>query len=178
MSYMPNGPLPMKKMKPIKMPKTDSIFLKYAYRMYFFVNDQVSALNQSKYFAGLMIITINIASKFVNFNISRTMESYLRFTFSRDILIFAIMWMGTRDIFVAGFMTILFILIMDYLLNENSMFCCLPESFTTEHLTKLEENSTKISEDDIKNVEAVLEKAKEINKLLSSSDYHLDKNNI
>jgi hypothetical protein len=75
-------------------------------------------------------------------------------------------------------MTILFILIMDYLLNENSMFCCLPESFTTEHLTKLEENSTKISEDDIKNVEAVLEKAKEINKLLSSSDYHSDKNNM
>jgi len=168
---MPNGPMLMKKAKPMKMPKTNSIFMKYAYRMYFFVNAQIGALNQSKYFAGLMIITINIASKFVNFNISRTMESYLRFTFSRDILIFAIMWMGTRDIYVAGCMTVLFMIIMDYLLNENSMFCCLPESFTTEHLTKLDETRTKISHDDIKNVEAVLEKAKEINKLLEGGKY-------
>jgi len=176
MSYMQNGPMSIKKPKPFKIPKTDSIFLKYAYRMYYYVNEQVSALNQSKYFAGLMIITINIASKFVNFNISRTMESYLRFTFSRDILIFAIMWMGTRDIFVSIFMTTLFIIIMDFLLNENSMFCCLPESFTTDHLTMLEESSTKISQDDIKNVEAVLEKAKEINKLLSSGEFKTDKN--
>jgi len=73
-------------------------------------------------------------------------------------------------------MTTLFIIIMDFLLNENSMFCCLPESFTTDHLTMLEESSTKISQDDIKNVEAVLEKAKEINKLLSSGEFKTDKN--
>jgi len=161
-----NGPMPMKKMKAPKMPKTDSVFLKYAYKTYFYVNDQVSALNQSKYFAGLMIITINIASKFVNFNISRTMESYLRFTFSRDILIFAIMWMGTRDIFVSAGMTVLFIIVMDFLLNENSIFCCLPETFTTEHLTKLDETNAKISQDDIKNMEAILEKAKHITTLM------------
>ena len=76
------------------------------------------------------------------------------------------MWMGTRDIFVSAGMTVLFIIVMDFLLNENSIFCCLPETFTTEHLTKLDETNAKISQDDIKNMEAILEKAKHITTLM------------
>lgn len=166
MSYMPNTPgAPIKKMKPPKIPKTDSIFMKYLYRMYYFIINQTAAVNQSKIFAGLMIITINIASKFVNFRLSKTTESYLKYTFSRDILIFAIMWMGTRDVIVAGSMTLIFMVIMDFLLNENSAFCILPESFTEHHIGKLDEN-TVISSDEIRTVETVLEKAKKINQVL------------
>lgn len=172
MSYMPNATaLSLKKQKAPKLPKTNSIIMKYAYRMYYFILNQSAAVNQSKIFAGLMIITINIASKFVSFKLSKTTESYLKYTFSRDILIFAIMWMGTRDILVAGGMTLLFILFMDFLLNENSIFCCLPENFTEYHINKLDENSVKISEDDIRNVEAVLEKAKKINQIIGKGEF-------
>jgi len=156
----------MKEAPKIKIPKTNSVFMKYLYRAYFFVTDQIQSLNQSKFFAGAMIITINIASKFVNFKLSKTIESYLRYTFSRDILIFAIMWMGTRDIFVAVGMTILFILFMDYLLNENSSFCILPEGFTEYHISKLDNQDTVISAEDIRMVETVLEKAKNVQREL------------
>jgi len=47
-------------------------------------------LNQSKMFAGVMIVIINIASKFVTFKVSKTVESYLKFTFSRHLLVFAV----------------------------------------------------------------------------------------
>lgn len=170
MSYMPNATgIPLKKQKPPKIPKTNSIFMKYVYRMYYYIVNQTAAVNQSKIFAGLMIITINIASKFVNFRLSKTTESYLKYTFSRDILIFAIMWMGTRDVLIAGFMTLIFMLIMDFLLNENSVFCILPESFTQHHIGKLDED-TIISQDEIRSVEAVLEKAKKINQVLDKDD--------
>lgn len=168
---MPPSAIHLKKFKPPKIPKTDSIFIKYVYRMYYYLLNQAAAINQSKIFAGLMIITINIASKFVNFKLSKTTESYLKYTFSRDILIFAIMWMGTRDVIIAGGMTLLFIIVMDFLLNENSFFCCLPESFTEYHINKLDEHSVKISEDDIKNVELVLEKAKKINHIINKGKY-------
>ena len=67
------------------------------------------------------------------------MEAYLKYTFSRNVLIFAIAFVGSRDIYVAIFVTLVFILFMDYLLNEESTFCILPESFKEYH-TELVEN--------------------------------------
>lgn len=129
-----------------------------------YLNDKVKALNQSKIFAGVMIVIINIASKFVTFKVSKTVESYLKFTFSRHMLVFAATWLGTRDIYVALFMTLMFMLIVDVLFNEKSMFCCLPESFTNEQVSKLEgmENQVPTTEEIVK-AKIVLEKAKKAN---------------
>jgi hypothetical protein len=120
-----------------------------------YLNNTVDSLNNSKFFAGLMIITLNIASKFVTIRLSKSMESYLKFTFSRNILIFAIAWMGTREIYIACIITFLFIFLMDYILNEDSLFCCLPENFTDYHVDLLDN----VSDDDIKKAKEVLERA-------------------
>ena len=122
---------------------------KAVYNLYKYLNDNVTSLNNSKLFAGLMIITLNIASKFVTIKLSKTMESYLKYTFSRDILVFAIAWMGTRDIYVALTITLLFILATDYIFNEDSMLCCLPENFTDYHVSLLE-SKEQVTEEDIK----------------------------
>ena len=122
-----------------------------------FTNDKVMAINNSKLFAGLIIITMNIASKFVVFKLSKSMESYLKYTFSRDVLVFAMAWMGTRDIYVAIFMTFIFVVCMKYLFNEESPFCCLPESFTEYHLSLNDENE-KVTEEQLKQAREVLEK--------------------
>lgn len=90
------------------------------------LNDHIHNINNSKLFAGLMIVTLNIASKFVNFNFSPTTEKYLKYTFSRQILVFAMTWMGTRDVIIATIFTLVFILFFDFLLNEDSAFCILP----------------------------------------------------
>ena len=97
------------------------------------LNERVSTINKSKFFAGLMIIIINVAAKFVTLKLSKNVELYLKHTFSKQILIFAIAWMGTRDIYTAFAITIVFIFLVDYLFNENSCLCCLPVSFTNYH---------------------------------------------
>ena len=142
--------------------KTKNNFMSTVEKLADYVNNRVKALNQSKMFAGVMIVIINIASKFVTFKVSKTVESYLKFTFSRHMLVFAATWMGTRDIYVALFMTLLFMLIVDVLFNEQSMFCCLPESFINEQVSKLEgmENQVPTPEEIVK-ARIVLEKAKE-----------------
>ena len=120
----------------------------------------IENVNNSKIFAGLMIIILNVASKFVNFKFSKSIEMYLKHTFSKQVLVFAIAWMGTRDIYVALIITIVFIICMDYIFNEDSTFCCLPESFTNYHL-----ELDKLTEDDIKKAKEVLAKAEEQNML-------------
>jgi len=106
----------------------------------------VSTLNNSKVFAGLMIVVLNISSKYVNMRLPKAMESYLKHTFSRNILVFAICWMGTRDILISLILTCLFVLLFDYLLNEESPICCLPESFTNYHIEKLKKEEAAAAE--------------------------------
>lgn len=110
-----------------------------------------------------MIIVLNIGSKFVNIKLSKSMEGYLKYTFSKQILVFAITWMGTRDIYIAVVITILFTILNEYLFNESSKLCCLPESFTNYHVEMLNnegmENAT-VSDEDIQKAQAILEKAR------------------
>ena len=96
-------------------------------------------LNSSKIFAGLMIIVLQISSRFVTIRLSKSMESYLKYTFSRQILIFAIAWMGTRDIYIALAIAILFTLIMDVVCNEESNYCMLPNAFKDYHIQLADE---------------------------------------
>jgi len=123
-----------------------------------YLHNQVQVLNGSKIFAGIMIILLNISSKYVNIKLSKTMESYLKHTFSKQILVFAIAWMGTREIYVALLITILFTICIEYLFHEDSMFFCLPEQFKDYHIELLE--NQEVSEEDIKKAKEILEKAK------------------
>ena len=61
---------------------------------------------------------------------------------------------------------IIFIIITDYLLDDDSMFCILPEEFKDYHQDLLENDGNKeeVTEEEIKKAEKVLEKAKKQNK--------------
>jgi hypothetical protein len=93
------------------------------------IHERLMNINDSKIFAGLMIITLNIASKFATLKLGKTAEMYLKYTFSKQILVFAIAWMGTRDIYIAMGLTLIFIIIFDVFLNDESPFCILPQDF-------------------------------------------------
>jgi hypothetical protein len=121
------------------------------------LDNVIATMNTSKIFAGIMILTLNIASKFVTIKLGRTMESYFKFTFSKQILVFAMAWMGTRDIYIALIISILFIIFSDYLFHEESPFCCLPDSFKNYHLGLLENDQ--VSDDEIKKAQDVLDRA-------------------
>jgi uncharacterized membrane protein len=127
-----------------------------------YLHNQVHALNNSKIFAGLMIITLNIVSKFANFKLSKTLESYFKYTFSRQILVFAIAWMGTRDIYIACIITVIFVICTEYLFHEESQFFILPNDFKDYHISLLENENSKdtVNEEDIKKAKDILEKAK------------------
>jgi hypothetical protein len=70
--------------------------------------------------------------------------------------------MGTRDIYIALIISIIFIAMTEYLLNENSQFCCLPKQFRDYHISLLEgqTNNGAITDEEINKVREILEKAK------------------
>ena len=130
--------------------------------MFAYINQNILAMNQSKIFAGLVIIVLNISSKFVTIKLSKPMEGYLKYTFSRDILVFAMAWMGTRDIYTAVFITVLFSICANFLFNEQSRLCCLPETFITQHAEAMDSppDQPEITSQQISDAVALLANAK------------------
>ena len=137
-----------------------------------YLHSNIQRINDSKVFAGLMIISLNIVSKYVNIGLSKSMESYLKYTFSRQLLVFSIAWMGTRDIYIAFFITFMFTLCAEYLFNEDSVFCILSEDFQDYHATLVDNetnNSEKVTDDEIQKARDILEKAKKQNKMIDEN---------
>ena len=127
------------------------------------IHESIKTLNTSKIFAGLMIITLNISSRFVTIKLSKSMESYLKYTFSKQILLFAIAWMGTRDIYIALLIVLLYTVFFEYLFNEDSSLCILSENFTSYH-QELVEND-KVTDEELMKAQEVIKKAEKQNEV-------------
>ena len=91
--------------------------------------DIVNVLNDNKYFAGIIMLTMNIGSKYVMIELSKTQENYIKYSLGRQLVIFSILWIGTRDIFISLVLTAIFILLVDYIFNENSKYCIIPDKY-------------------------------------------------
>jgi hypothetical protein len=124
------------------------------------VFEYLSRLNNSKFFAGLVMILLNIGSKYVTIELSKNQEQYLKNTIGRQVLIFAISWTGTRDILMALALTAIFTVLTDHLFNEESKLCVIPKKYREfEHILDLDKDN-QVSEEEIRAATAILEKAK------------------
>lgn len=126
-----------------------------------FFHHNVSYLNNSKFFAGVVMILLNIGSKYVTVNLSKSQEAYIRNYAARELIIFAIAWMGTRDIYISLFLTATFIVLTQHLFNENSCFCVLPHKYKVFHLLDTNKKDIDISQKEIDDATELLKRASE-----------------
>ena len=125
-----------------------------------FINNHVMYLNNSKFFAGVVMILLNVGSKFIVIQFSKSTEEYMKFSLSKQLLVFAMAWMGTRDIYTALGLTAVFTILSDHLFNEESHLCVVPHEYRV--LNKLIDTSDDgiVSETELSAAISVLEKAK------------------
>ena len=93
------------------------------------INNAISSLNSSTFFAGLMMICLNIGSRYIQLNLDESTESYIKYALTKEILVFTISWMATRNIYSALVLTAVFVVLADFALNEKSKYCILPKDF-------------------------------------------------
>ena len=55
----------------------------------------INSLNNSKFFAGIVMIMLNIGSKYITIKLSKSQEAYLRNSIGHQILVFAIQSFGS-----------------------------------------------------------------------------------
>jgi uncharacterized membrane protein len=118
----------------------------------------LNTLNSSKYFTGIMMILLNIGSRFVEIRLGDSMEAFVKYNVARELLIFTMAWMGTRDIMVALVLTAVFTVLSNFLLNSNSKLCILPDKY--KYIKVDTNNDGNISDIEINRAIETLEKAK------------------
>jgi len=99
------------------MKKYKNIFLNYYY-----------CLNDNKLFAGFIILMMNICTRYETLELSRSQTYYIKNIFGKPIMVFAILWIGTRDIFISLIFTVIFMIATEYLFNDESKYCIIPEN--------------------------------------------------
>ena len=130
------------------------------YKFFTFSHNHIMFLNDSKFFAGIVMILLNVGSKFISIQFSKSTEEYLKLNVTKQLLVFAMAWMGTRDIYTSLVLTAVFTILSDHLFNEESPYCCVPHKYRL--LAKLVDSDEDghVTEQEINDAIAVLEKSK------------------
>jgi hypothetical protein len=125
-----------------------------------YMNSHIMYLNNSKFFAGVIMILLNVGSKFIAIQFSKSTEEYMKYTVSKQILVFSMAWMGTRDIYTSLGLTAVFTILSDHLFNEESNLCIVPYQYRILHKLVDINNDGDVNETELSAAIAVLEKAK------------------
>ncbi len=125
-----------------------------------YMNHHIMYLNNSKFFAGVVMILLNVGSKFITIQFSKSTEEYMKWSVSKQLLVFAMAWMGTRDIYTALGLTAVFTILSDYLFNEEHSLCIVPHRYRVLHKLVDTNEDGAVSDPELSAAIAVLEKAK------------------
>lgn len=86
------------------------------------------AINTNPYFIGLMMLLLNLGGRFLGMEISKEQEKLFQNPWVRRALVFTVLFVATRNVFVAAIMTVFVLLFMSFLFNENSELCLWKDS--------------------------------------------------
>ena len=125
-----------------------------------FFNHRIMYLNNSKFFAGVIMILLNVGSKFIQIQFSRSTEEYLKWSVSKQLLVFSMAWMGTRDIYTALGLTAVFTILSEYLFNEESSLCIVPHKYRVLHKLIDTDEDGLVTDQEMTAAISILEKAK------------------
>jgi len=88
----------------------------------------VSQLNNSKYFGGLVMLLLNMSSKYVSLELSEAQQQFLSQPLIRKMLVFTIFFISTKDIIISLVLSIVFVVVVCGLFHEDSNICLAKDS--------------------------------------------------
>ena len=83
----------------------------------------MSAVNTNPYFIGVMMLLLNLGGRFLALEISKEQEKFLAQPAVRRFFLFAVLFVATRNFVIAAGLAVIVIILLGYLLNENSELC-------------------------------------------------------
>ena len=104
-------------------------------------------ISNSKLFGGCIMLLTNIGGKYLVLEMPTSIDKlFANYFILRYLVLFSVFFMATRDIKISILLSLLFFIILKFILNENSSFCLvnknselLKKKITTEEYNKAKE---------------------------------------
>ena len=87
----------------------------------------INEINMNPYLLGIAYILLNLGGRFMVLSVTPGQEAFLQNIVFRPLLLFAIMFIGTRNLVVAFWMTLVVLVVLHYLFNEQSSWYLLKD---------------------------------------------------
>lgn len=99
----------------------------------------LASLNGSKLFSVFIIFIMNIGSKYMAKDIPVAVDLIFENFWARMLVVFCVAFVSTRDIFCAFIITLLFIVLFSYILNEKSSTCLIKNRIDSYKMKNISE---------------------------------------
>ena len=116
-------------------------------------------LETNKLLIGIFMIFMNIGSRYIELRLTKGQEMILK-NISREILIFTIAFIHTKDLIIAFIITGIFIILANFVFNEKSKYSILPEKYKNLASVIDTNKDNIISENEINKAYDTLKKAR------------------
>ena len=109
------------------------------------IENVITSVNSNPYFIGCMMLLLNLGGRHLATGLTPEQDKFFQQPWFRRLLIFVIFFVGTRNVISSLFLTIVFIILLGYLFNDQSTLYIfnpnIPEEKKKE--VKKEDNASK-----------------------------------
>ena len=99
-------------------------------------------INNNKIFHGCIMILMNLGSKYIAQDIPDYIEDFFKTKELRIFFVFCVVFISTRDFKISILITLIFILLFKFLLNNSSNLCIISEKFSNNFNIKSQISKT------------------------------------
>jgi hypothetical protein len=86
----------------------------------------IMTFNTNPYLIGVFMILMNLGGRFLSLELTKKQEAIFQSAWIRPFIFFTVVFMATRNVVVAFWITLLLFFVLWVVANENSPFCMIP----------------------------------------------------
>ena len=90
------------------------------------ISQTILNMNSNPYIIGIFMLFLNLGGRFLALELSKKQKEFLAQSWIRPMLFFTVIFIATRNLVVAFWITILFFFVIWVVANENSPYCLIP----------------------------------------------------
>jgi hypothetical protein len=90
------------------------------------ISNTIMWLNTNPYLVGTLMLLLNLGGRFLSLELTKKQEAFLQAAWVRPAIFFTVIFVATRNLVVAFWITLMFFFVIWVAANENSPFCMIP----------------------------------------------------
>lgn len=133
------GPEPQVQQEQIQQPQNSPILQTAGDPLSF----AIMTMNTNPYFIGMFMLLLNLGGRFLSLELTKKQEAFLQAQWVRPLIFFTVIFMATRNVVAAFWLTVMFFFVIWVVANENSPFCMIPSwcGHNIDEQTKVYQNN-------------------------------------